>query len=166
MRNECAWPQQCWESCANGSNIVALRFGDHWTKEMLGVVGWKVYTGFNFAQQHATTSNNMQQGVQTDATLTSNNVGSCWPTMLRPFARGLKASVRIKHFHSRGQYLCKCIGTKQGFNIRKKVRFPEDRSGTPRWPTFYCFGTPKWWTWHHVKRLYRNIYGASDCAGC
>ena len=39
MRNECAWPQQCWKSIANGSNIVALRFGDHGTKEMLGVVG-------------------------------------------------------------------------------------------------------------------------------
>ena len=39
MRNERAWPQQCWKSCANGSNIVALRFDDHGTKEMLGVVG-------------------------------------------------------------------------------------------------------------------------------
>ena len=26
-------PQQCWRSCVNGSNIVALRFGDHGTKE-------------------------------------------------------------------------------------------------------------------------------------
>ena len=33
------WPQQCWKNGANGSNIVALRFGDHRTKEMLGVVG-------------------------------------------------------------------------------------------------------------------------------
>ena len=32
----------------------------------------------------ATTPKNMQQGVQH---ITSNNVGSCWPTMLRPFAR-------------------------------------------------------------------------------
>ena len=32
----------------------------------------------------------MQQGVQTDATCNiQGNVGSCWPTMLRPFARGL-----------------------------------------------------------------------------
>ena len=31
----------------------------------------------------------MQQGVQTDAHVTSKNVGSCWPTMLRSFARGL-----------------------------------------------------------------------------
>ena len=43
----------------------------------------------NFVQQHATTSNNMQQGAQTTQHVTSNNVGSCWPTMLRPFARGL-----------------------------------------------------------------------------
>ena len=43
----------------------------------------------NFVQQHATTSNNMQQGVQTTQHVTSNNVGSCWPTMLLPFARGL-----------------------------------------------------------------------------
>ena len=38
MRNERVRPQQCWKSCANGSNIVALRFRDHRTKEMLGVV--------------------------------------------------------------------------------------------------------------------------------
>jgi len=39
MRNERALPQQCWKTCANGSNIVALRFSNHGTKEMLGVVG-------------------------------------------------------------------------------------------------------------------------------
>ena len=47
--NERAWPQQCWKSCANGSNIVALRFGDHGTKEMLGVVGLKVCPVSNVA---------------------------------------------------------------------------------------------------------------------
>ena len=66
IRNERARPQKCWKSCANGSNFIALRFGDHGRKEMLGVVGWKVWPVSNFAQQHATTSNNMQQGVQTD----------------------------------------------------------------------------------------------------
>ena len=40
--NSGSWPQQCWKSCANGSNIVALRFGDHGTKEILEVVGSKV----------------------------------------------------------------------------------------------------------------------------
>ena len=42
MCNARAWPQQCWKSCENGSNIVALRFSDHVTKEMLGVVGSNV----------------------------------------------------------------------------------------------------------------------------
>ena len=42
MRNERAWTQQCWKSCANGSNIVALRVSDHGIKEMLEVVGSKV----------------------------------------------------------------------------------------------------------------------------
>ena len=138
MRNARAWPQHCWKSCANGSNIVALCFGDHGRKEMFGVVGWKVWQVSNSAQQLPTRRNNMQQGVQTDPTLlgyasaiteqknswellaekfdrfqtlrnntqqhpttcnrvckrtqhvTSNNVGRCWPTMMRPFARVLK----------------------------------------------------------------------------
>ena len=46
----------------------------------------KRLTGFKLC---AATRNNMQQGVQTDAT--SNNVWSCWSTMLRPFARGFSA---------------------------------------------------------------------------
>ena len=75
MRSERAWAPQCWKSCVNGSNIVALRFSDHGTQEMLGVVGWKVWPVSNFAQQHATTSNNIQQGVQTDATC---NIQQCW----------------------------------------------------------------------------------------
>ena len=37
-------------------------------------------------QQHPTTCNRMCKRTQH---VTSNNVGSCWPTMLRPFARGL-----------------------------------------------------------------------------
>ena len=52
MCNASAWPQQCWESCANGSNIVALHFSNHGTKEMKGV--------FGFVQQHETTCNGMQ----------------------------------------------------------------------------------------------------------
>ena len=74
MCNARAWLQQCWKSCANGSNIVALRFGDHRTKEILGVVGSKFWTVSNFAEQHATTCNNKQHGVQTDATC---NIQQC-----------------------------------------------------------------------------------------
>ena len=50
-----AWPQQCWKSCANGSNIVALRFVDHGTKEMFWVIGSRVWSVSNFAQQLSTT---------------------------------------------------------------------------------------------------------------
>ena len=74
----------CWKSYANGSNIVALRLGDQATKEMLGVVDWNVWPVSNFAQQHLTTCNRVCKRTQH---VTSNNVGSCWPTMLRPFAR-------------------------------------------------------------------------------
>ena len=37
IRNERARPQQCWKT--DPTLHVALRFGDHGTKEMLGVVG-------------------------------------------------------------------------------------------------------------------------------
>ena len=62
---------------------------------MLGVVsqqccvrlhGAKSLTGFKLC---ATTSNNVQQGEQTDATCNIQQFGSCWSTMLRPFARSL-----------------------------------------------------------------------------
>ena len=79
MCNERAWPQQFWKSCANRSNIVALRFGDHGTKQMLGVVGWKVWPVSNSVQQLPTTSNNMQQGVQTDATC---HIQQCWELLV------------------------------------------------------------------------------------
>ena len=39
----------------------------------------------NNAQQHPTTCNRVCKRTQH---VTSNNVGSCWPTMLRPFERG------------------------------------------------------------------------------
>ena len=63
MCNASAWLQQCWKSCANGPKIVALRFDDHETKEMLGDVWLKRF-------QTLRTLNNMQQGGETDATLT------------------------------------------------------------------------------------------------
>ena len=55
---------------------------------MLGVFGSKVLPDSHFAQQLPITLNNMQQGVQTDATC---HIQECWEllaTMLRPFARG------------------------------------------------------------------------------
>ena len=71
--NAHAWPQQCWKSSANG-NIVALSFGDQGTNlkkfgELLTQEFDRVKTLRNNSQQHATTSNNMQQSVQTDVCL-------------------------------------------------------------------------------------------------
>ena len=83
--------ETCWKSCANGYNIAALHFGDHRTKEMLGVVGSnaKRLTGF---KPCSTTPNKTQEHVTGFANgpnifKISNNFGSCWPTMLRPFVR-------------------------------------------------------------------------------
>ena len=66
----------CCAKFETGSNIVALRFGDHRTKAMLEVVGWKVWPVSNFTQQHPTTCNRVCKRTQH---LASNNVGSCWP---------------------------------------------------------------------------------------
>ena len=49
----------------------------------------------NNTQQHPTTCNRVCKRTQR---LTSNNVGSCWPTMLRPFAGGLTRPSRSMHF--------------------------------------------------------------------
>ena len=79
MFNAREWSQQCWKSYGNGSNIVPLRFGNHRTKEMLRVLAQNFdwfQTLRNSSQQYATTCHNMQQGVEADATLTSNIVAS------------------------------------------------------------------------------------------
>ena len=68
------WPQQCWKSfsCANGSNSVALRFSDLRDKRNVGSYWLNRLTGFKLC---ATTPNNMQQGVQINATC---NIEQCW----------------------------------------------------------------------------------------
>ena len=90
--NASAWPKQYWKSCANGSNIVALRFGDITEQnkcwELLVQMFNRFQTLHNNTHQHASgycangrkivTSNNvasvctglddLQQDVQTEAT--------------------------------------------------------------------------------------------------
>ena len=82
MHSERAWPQQCWKSCANGSDIVALRLSDHGKKKCWELLAEK-FDRFQTAQQHATTSKNMQQGVQTDATC---NIQQCWELLVNNVA--------------------------------------------------------------------------------
>ena len=60
MLNARSRPEQCWKSYANGSNIVALRFGDQGTKEIFELLARKFgrfQTLSNNSQQHATTCN-------------------------------------------------------------------------------------------------------------
>ena len=71
MWNACAWRQHVQTA---GFSIVVLRFGDQGTKEMLAVVGLKVWPASSFAQQLPATRNIMQQDVQTDAHVTFNIV--------------------------------------------------------------------------------------------
>ena len=67
--------------------ILLSYFSAITSKEMLGVVGSKVLPGPTTPmQQHATTCNRVCKRTQR---VTSNNVGSWWPAMLRSFARGL-----------------------------------------------------------------------------
>ena len=72
MCNTRVWPQQCWRSCANGSNIVVLRLGGHGKKGMLGVVGSKVWPFSNFLQQHPTTCKRVCNRIQ--GTYSGSNV--------------------------------------------------------------------------------------------
>ena len=55
MCNVHAWPQQCWRSCANGSNIVALHFSDHGTKKCWELLAEK------FDRFHATVCANRRK---------------------------------------------------------------------------------------------------------
>ena len=84
MCNARTWHQKCWESCANGSNIIALRFGDHGTERELGVGScWlkkfdKVQILRNNSQQQTTTCNRpvCKRAEQQCWELLANNVAS------------------------------------------------------------------------------------------
>ena len=113
MRNERAWPQQCWKNCANGSIIVALRFGDHGT-ENVGICWLKFLTGFKLC---ATTSNNMQQGVQTDTTC---NIPQFWELLANNVASvctGLNSTLVIKLFQTINAPLVQQVSVNQRFLI-------------------------------------------------
>ena len=100
----------CWQWCADGCDnsqqvwdlqciVGRIQPIGHCNPCVMSVrgpykVGRTVQTLRNNTQQHPATCNRVCKRTQH---VTSNNVESCWPTMLRPFARGLKREV--KHFH-------------------------------------------------------------------
>ena len=61
----------------------------YWDGQLLAQTFDPFQTLRNNSQQHAATYNNIQHYLQTTQHVTFNNVGSCWPAMFRPFARGL-----------------------------------------------------------------------------
>ena len=67
----------------------------------------------------------------------------------------------IECFYSHDKQLCKCIGTKERFYIGKKVQLQQDWFGAQTWPPFYCFETPIWPPWRHVKTLSALTWSAS-----
>ena len=86
MCNARAWPQKFWKSCANGSNSVALRFGDHGTKEMLGALVQKVdrfQALRNNSQQQLATCNRVCKRTQH---VTSDLILG----VIRPFAQSFR----------------------------------------------------------------------------
>ena len=74
-------PQQCWESCATDQTL--LRYALAMTQKFD-----KFQILRNNFQQHTTTCS--RQVCKRTQHVTSNSVGSCWPTKLRPFAQGCK----------------------------------------------------------------------------
>ena len=103
--------QQCWDlQCIVGrihlirlSNIVAIRFGNHGTNEMLGVVGSKIWPVSNFVQQLPITCNRVCKPMEH---VVSNNFGSCSPTMLHLFARCFKMlNIRLPSFEGNTYFL-------------------------------------------------------------
>ena len=98
-------PNNVGESCANGSNIVALIFSGHGTKETLVVVGSKGWMVSNFAQKLPTTCNRVCKRTQH---VTSSN---CWEFLVNIVASvftGLNIysnSTRLECFHG---FLCVC----------------------------------------------------------
>ena len=63
-------------------------------------------------------------------------------------------TITIECFHSRGQYLCKFIGTKEGVCIRKEFNSQRIGLGHQHGRHFIVLGTPIWPPWRHVKTLY------------
>ena len=86
--------QQCWKRCENDPTLwrYASAITDQkkcWDGLLLAQTFDRFQTLRNNSQQHAATYNNIQHYLQTTQHVTFYNVGSCWPAMFRPFARGL-----------------------------------------------------------------------------
>ena len=126
--------------------------------------GLKVWPVSNFAPQDPTTCNGVCKRTQH---VTSNNVGSCWPTMLRPFARSLKCTkaharncdMRPAHYWLSGLDCPLLCGGGQAEGARKSRKIGGRRKGR-RWEFYSRKKKEKWggggisqkWIFHEIKR--------------
>ena len=101
LKGPCKRSQHCWPTRRNIVEPNMLRAFAHHVVcccDLLEVVGWSLTTfklhptSCNKSQQHATTHNMVCKRSQH---VGPNNVASCWPTMLRAFARAFTFCHRI-----------------------------------------------------------------------
>ena len=94
--------RQCWELLRARNvgrtvqtDLTLLRYASAITeqKKCWELLAEKFDRFLNFAQQHPTTCNRVYKRTQH---VTSNSVGSCWPTIFCSFARGLTHSVNLR----------------------------------------------------------------------
>ena len=97
----------------------------------------------------------VHKGVNVDA-WSENRAIFVWPWNENGQKNRNKKRTEIDRFHSRGQHLCKFIGTKSLH--KKRVQLSRDWFGTPTWLPFHCFGTLIWPPWRHKKTLHRTIW--------
>ena len=93
---------------------------------MLGVVASVLAVVCKRMQQLPTTCNKVCKRTQH---VTSNNIGSCWPTMLRPYARGFKLDnvARLVTFRSPvARFACFRVNDTLLHRITYKVRIFTD----------------------------------------
>ena len=97
-----------------------------WSMTYLGVVGWKVWPVSNCA----TTCNKVCKQTQH---ITSNNVGSCWATMLHLFARSL--ILKQIDLYGKAVITQECITHRRNFIIKDII--------------FGAIGVNITWQWRH-----------------
>ena len=105
MCNALAWPQQCWRELCKRIQHCSATLQRSRSKRDVGSRWFKSLNGFKLC---AKTPNNMQQGVQTDATC---NIQQCWELLVNIVASvftGLNIypnSTCLECFHG---FLCVC----------------------------------------------------------
>ena len=86
------------------------------------------------------------------------SVGSLVAVGARSYGKIGNSEQCIQRFHSGDKHL-QTYGNKRKFLHKKRDQLPQDWFGTQTWLPFYCFGTPIWPPWRHVKTLHYLVGG-------